>query len=57
MVSPGMRVIKNKNKPNALRIGLQANSLFLFFFSRYCGEQFLLALVSVLTQSFFTFVS
>ena len=31
MVSPGMRVIKNKNKPNALRIGLQANSLFLFF--------------------------
>lgn len=32
MVSPGMRVIKNKNKPNALRIGLQANSLFLFFF-------------------------
>ena len=56
MVSPGMRVIKNKNKPNAIRIGLQANSLFLFF-SRYCGEQFLLALVSVLTQSFFTFVS
>ena len=31
MVSPGMRVIKNKNKPNAIRIGLQANSLFLFF--------------------------
>lgn len=36
MVSPGMRVIKNKNKPNALRIGLQANSLFLFF--RYIAE-------------------
>lgn len=52
MVSPGMRVIKNKNKPNALRIGLQANSLFLFFFRDIAENSFYLLLCLFLRNLF-----
>lgn len=51
MVSPGMRVIKNKNKPNATRIGLQANSLFLFF--RYIAENSFYLLLCLFLRNLF----
>lgn len=53
MVSPGMRVIKNKNKPNAIRIGLQANSLFLFFFFRDIAENSFYLLLCLFLRNLF----